>query len=87
MQGTNWTGSLCTSERGWIPDIGISNSSQTFNMANPAMTGADALKEPLPDLKVSQRKTTHHALHQIYFVGKLEPWPNFEAEVANTFQA
>ncbi|RLL99216.1 hypothetical protein CFD26_106616 [Aspergillus turcosus] len=78
MQGTNWTGSLCTLERGWIPDIRISNSSQTFNMANPsAMTGAIALKEPLPNLKVSQRHTGHHALHQIYFVGNLAEWPNF----------
>lgn len=57
-------------------------------MANTvAMTGHSALQERLPDLQVSLNKTTNHALHQVYFVGRLAPWPTFRADVANTFQA
>jgi hypothetical protein len=48
------------------------------------MTGRDALEEPLPDLVISTIRTKSDALHRIDFVGKLEPWPNFKAEVANT---
>lgn len=41
--------------------------------------------EPLPDLDIAPRHTTSHALHQIHFVGALQPWENFKAEVTNTY--
>jgi hypothetical protein len=48
-------------------------------------SAASLLLEPLPDLDISSRRTTRHALHQIHFVGPLHPWANFEADAANTY--
>ncbi|KAJ5202292.1 hypothetical protein N7449_004371 [Penicillium cf. viridicatum] len=48
-------------------------------------SAASLLLEPLPDLDISSRRTTRHALHQIHFIGALQPWANFEADVANTY--
>lgn len=45
------------------------------------------LLEPLPNLDVSILRTTSHALHGIQYVGALQPWANFKAEVANTYNA
>lgn len=41
--------------------------------------------EPLPDLDIPPRHSTSHALHPIKFIGAVQPWANFEAEVANTY--
>ncbi|OOQ89244.1 hypothetical protein PEBR_17002 [Penicillium brasilianum] len=48
-------------------------------------SAASLLLEPLPDLDISSRRTTRHALHPILFLGSLQPWANFEADVANTY--
>ncbi|RHZ61491.1 hypothetical protein CDV55_104809 [Aspergillus turcosus] len=45
------------------------------------------LLEPLPNLDISTRRTTNHALHRIQYVGALQPWANFMADVANTYNA
>ncbi|KAJ5431532.1 Alkaline phosphatase-like alpha/beta/alpha [Penicillium cf. griseofulvum] len=50
-------------------------------------SAASLFLEPLPNLDISSRRTTRHALHQIYFVGALQPWANFEADVANTYNS
>ncbi|KAJ5176615.1 uncharacterized protein N7482_002492 [Penicillium canariense] len=56
------------------------------NMANTAtLIAREALKEALPDLKITTKKTTSSALHPIDFVGNLQLWPNFRAEVLQTF--
>jgi hypothetical protein len=47
----------------------------------------DLLLQPLPDLNISPRRTTSHALHRVHFVGVLQPWANFESDAMNTFSA
>jgi hypothetical protein len=47
----------------------------------------DLLFQPLPDLNISPRRTTSHALHRVHFVRVLQPWANFELDVMNTFNA
>ncbi|OJJ45690.1 hypothetical protein ASPZODRAFT_69121 [Penicilliopsis zonata CBS 506.65] len=53
--------------------------------ASVSYSASNLLLKPLPDLDVAARHTTSHALYQIHFVGILQPWANFEAEVANTY--
>lgn len=48
-------------------------------------SASSLLLEPLPNLDIPARHTTSHALHRIQFVGALQPWAKFKAEVANTY--
>ena len=50
-------------------------------------SASSLLLEPLPDLNISVRHTTSPAVHPILFVGVLQPWANFEVEVANTYNS
>lgn len=43
--------------------------------------------EPPPDLDISDRHTIHHALRPIKFVGALQPWANFKAEIVGTYNS
>lgn len=39
------------------------------------------LGQPLPPLKISTRHTTSHALHEIDFIGNIQEWLGFEADI------
>ncbi|KOS37814.1 hypothetical protein ACN38_g11385 [Penicillium nordicum] len=79
------------------PPVGLSQQDHSSYYSTSYPTGKNAmatsvsysatslLPEPLPDLDISSRRTTRHALHRIHFVGPLQPWANFEADVANTY--
>lgn len=63
-------------------------TTNTMAMATTAVFNSrDLLLQPLPDLNISPRHTTSHALHCVHFVGVLQPRANFESDVINTFNA
>lgn len=43
-----------------------------------AVRPRELLKQPLPDLKISAHRTTHHGLHAISFQGPKGQWHDFE---------
>ncbi|KAE8330048.1 hypothetical protein BDV39DRAFT_191005 [Aspergillus sergii] len=45
------------------------------------------IKKPLPTLNRGPQSTTSSALHQTFFVGTLEEWPNFERDARATVKA
>ncbi|KAJ5465564.1 hypothetical protein N7530_009351 [Penicillium desertorum] len=45
----------------------------------------DIAISPLPDLLISDHRTTSSALHKIRFVGPLLPWTGFTTAVSNTY--
>lgn len=57
-------------------------------MATSVSHGSSSLLlEPLPKLDISTLHTTCHALHPIQFVGTLQPWASFKADVVNTYNS
>lgn len=61
-------------------------TTNTMAMATTAVFNSrNLLLLLLPDLNISPRRTTSHALHRVHFVGVLQPWANFESDVMNTF--
>ncbi|GMG29967.1 hypothetical protein OAory_01076080 [Aspergillus oryzae] len=51
-----------------------------------AVTSKLAVQECLPDLNVSDSRTKSSALHDVYYVGPLSPWPNFLGHVGIEFR-
>ncbi|RHZ50644.1 hypothetical protein CDV55_102280 [Aspergillus turcosus] len=65
----------------------LPNNELSWQSQSLTHDASSLLLEPLPDLDVSILRTTSHALHQIQYMGALQPWANFKAEVANTYNA
>ncbi|GKZ24623.1 hypothetical protein AbraIFM66951_012027 [Aspergillus brasiliensis] len=51
-----------------------------------ALNGRDLVLRPLPDLQTGPSNTKSSALHDIYFRGRMEEWPDFINEVENAFR-
>ncbi|PYH67501.1 uncharacterized protein BO88DRAFT_426743 [Aspergillus vadensis CBS 113365] len=51
-----------------------------------ALDGRDLVLQPLPDLQVGPGSTKSGAIHDVFFVGQLAPWPNFINDVENCFR-
>ncbi|PIG90079.1 hypothetical protein AARAC_001873 [Aspergillus arachidicola] len=50
-----------------------------------AVTSKIAVQERLPDLNISDARTTSSAIHNIDYLGPLCPWPNFLGDVEGEF--